>query len=195
MQIKQVFKTYEEYKQNDGIGGINFCPGCGGRFELADSGEKMRPVCSKCGYIYYKNPYPAVSILITDGSNILLGKREKGSFIAGKWCLPCGYIEFNEDFLTAAKREAKEETGLEIEIDSIINVNSNFLSRGIHSLVVVLLAHTKSGLPTPGDDIGELMWHDMSEILPDMAFEADRHIIERYYKTKIAGLKVDSDYK
>lgn len=194
MQIKQVFKNYE-YCQNEGLGGINFCPVCGTQFELRESGEKIRPVCSECGYVYYKNPYPAVSVLIVDDNNILLGKRKKGSFIEDKWCLPCGYIEFNEDFLTAARREAREETGLEIEIDSIVNVNSNFLSSSIHSIVVVLLAHVKCGVPLPGDDIGQLMWHDMSKELPDMAFEADTHIIKRYYKTEIIGLKIDPEYK
>jgi len=195
MQIRQVFKSYEEHSKNEGIDGIKFCPICGNRLELVDCGEKKRPACSKCGYIYYKNPYPAVSILIVNDNNILLGKRKKGSFQAGKWCLPCGYIEFNEDFLTAAKREAQEETGLEIEIDSIVNVNSNYLSNSIHSLVIVLLAHAKGGMPIPGDDIEELMWNDMSKTLPDMAFEADTHIINYYFKTKINGLNIDISYK
>jgi 8-oxo-dGTP diphosphatase len=43
------------------------------------------------------------------------------------WCLPCGYIEFHEDYLTAARREVKEETGLEVEITALLSVASYFL--------------------------------------------------------------------
>jgi 8-oxo-dGTP diphosphatase len=140
----------------------------------------------------YKNPSPAVSVLIIENNSVLLGKRSGGSFAEGKWCLPCGYIEYNEDFLTTAVREVTEETGLEIKIDAVINVCSNFLSKNIHSLVVVLSAHITGGEAQPGDDIAELGWFS-HEKLPEMAFEADTHIIERYFDGEVSYLPVDND--
>ena len=53
--------------------------------------------------------------------------------------LPCGYIEFHEDYLTAARREVKEETGLEVEITALLSVASNFLRADIHTLAVAVL--------------------------------------------------------
>jgi 8-oxo-dGTP pyrophosphatase MutT (NUDIX family) len=66
-------------------------------------------------------------VLIEKDGQVLLGQRS-GSYGAGKWGLPQGFIEFDEDFLSAAIREVKEETGLDVEIRSIISVVSNFLS-------------------------------------------------------------------
>lgn len=193
MKTKQIFEAYN-YKNYESTILPEFCPKCGMKLENRAEGEFSRPYCIKCNFIYYKNPAPAVSVLIINEGKVLLGKRAKGSFIEEKWCLPCGYIEFEEDFLTAAKRECKEETGLEIEVDSIVSVVSNFLSPNVHSLVIVMVAHIRVGEPMPGDDIAELMWLSLEESFPDMAFEADRHIIERY-KTNIKELTVDEDYR
>jgi ADP-ribose pyrophosphatase YjhB (NUDIX family) len=125
---------------------------------------------------------------------VLLGKRA-GSFGKGKWGLPQGYIEFEEDFLTAAKREVKEETGLVVEIRAILNVVSNFLSPGIHTLAIILLASVKTGEPRAADDLEALDWFPLSGPLPKMAFEADEHIIRRVREINHQEiLPVDPDY-
>jgi ADP-ribose pyrophosphatase YjhB (NUDIX family) len=192
MNIKQIFSCYE-YSKTDGYDGMKYCPACGRRFNYGSDGGTQRPVCGKCGYIMYKNPSPAVSVLILKNDRVLLGKRSGNSFAGGKWCLPCGYIEYNEDFMTAATREVLEETGLEVEIEAIVNVNSNFLSEKIHSVVIVLLAYIKGGTEKPGDDITELGWF-CSGNLPEMAFEADVHIIERYFAGEATRLEVDGRF-
>lgn len=124
---------------------------------------------------------------------VLLGKRAPSSFKAGLWCLPCGFIEFDEDFLTAAKREVQEETGLIIGIESIISVMSNYLTPNLHTLVIVLLAHVVAGELQPGDDLDETEWFSLSGPLPQMAFEADENIIGRYYQNEIFGIPVETD--
>lgn len=78
--------------------------------------------------------------------------------MAGKWRLPQGYVEFDEDFLSAAIREVKEETGLDVEIRSILNVVSNALSPRLHTLAIILLAGIRAGEPRPGDDLETLEW-------------------------------------
>jgi 8-oxo-dGTP diphosphatase len=122
---------------------------------------------------------------------ILLGERDTKVFMGGKWSLPGGFIEFDEDFLTSAHREIMEETGLSIKIVSIISVVSNFFSPDLHTLVIVLLAQKMSGSLQPGDDMVKLEWFPILGPFPSMAFEADAHIIDRYSKTKISGISVD----
>ena len=125
---------------------------------------------------------------------VLLGKR-KGAYGEGKWGLPQGYIEFDESFLSAAIREVKEETGLDVEIRSILNVVSNLLSPRLHTLAIILLASFKTGEPRAGDDVETLEWVPLSGPLPEMAFEADEHIIARYQKMKLeGGLPVDPNF-
>lgn len=127
-------------------------------------------------------------MLIEQEGHILLGKRASGSFQAGKWCLPGGFIEFDEDFIFSAIREVKEETSLDIEVESILNVSSNFLLPNLHTLVVTLVAKISKGVPKPGDDIEALKWFQISAKLPDMAFPADTYIIKHYRDFKPKAL-------
>jgi 8-oxo-dGTP diphosphatase len=132
-------------------------------------------------------------VLIEKDEKVLLGKRT-GSFGNGKWGLPQGYIEFGEDFLTAATREVEEETGLKVEIRSILNVVSNFLTPRLHTLAIVLLARYKNGEPRAADDVYALEWFPLEGLLPDMAFEADEFIIRRIQETNLEeGLPVDPE--
>ena len=117
-------------------------------------------------------------VLIEKVLTVLLGRR-RGGFGAGTRGLPQGYVEFDEDLLTAAIREVKEETGLDVEIRSILNVVSNLLSPGLHTLAIVLLAGVAGGELHAGDDLKTLEWVPLSGPLPEMAFEADEWIIER----------------
>jgi 8-oxo-dGTP diphosphatase len=108
--------------------------------------------------------------------------------------LPCGYVEFHEDFLTAARREVREETGLDVEIKALLSVVSNFLTPDVHSMVAVLLGEPVAGEASAGDDVDQVCWVSLTEELPELAFEADRHIIERYFVTRLAGAPVDLQY-
>jgi 8-oxo-dGTP diphosphatase len=192
MRVKQVFTAYSEKKDAD-FGQFKYCPLCGTRLLLKEKGGRKRPACPNCGFVQFRNPVPGVVVVLEQDGTVLLGKR-KGGFGEGKWGLPQGYIEFDEDFLTAAIREVKEETGLEVEIRSIVNVVSNLLSPRLQTLAIVLLATVVAGELCAGDDLETLEWVSLSGPLPDMAFEADVHIIERYQKKKLAGLPVDPDF-
>jgi len=158
-----------------------YCPNCGNLCAEINDGGIKREACSKCNYINYKNPYPCISVLIVNRSNeVLLGKRHKDSIYPEKWCLPCGYIEYDETYKDAAIREVKEEVGISITPKGIINVVSNKLQNGINSLVVVLLAEYNGNEEiVAGDDITEAAFFDANK-LPPLAFEADVFIINKY---------------
>lgn len=191
MQPKQVFTAYDRLGAGHAPDPLRYCPLCATALVARSTGNMTRPACPACGWVHYRNPAPGVVVLITDEQRVLIGKRGASGYAPGLWCLPGGFVEFDEDFLTAAIRETREETGLEVEIRSILTVNSNFLSSRLHTLVAVLKACVIGGEPCPGDDLEELRWVPLGGPFPDMAFEADCHIIRRYHQTRPEGAPVE----
>ena len=188
VEVRQVFSMYP--RRLEPGPGRRYCPLCAGQLSVGG----RRASCPRCGYVDYRNPLPGVVVLVVDGERVLLGKRGDKSFQRGKWGLPGGFVEFGEDFLTAAIRETREETNLEVKVLSILSVVSNFLTPELHTLVIVLLAEVCGGEAKAGDDFAELAWYTYPEPLPEMAFEADVHIIQRYFRCRITGAPVDARY-
>lgn len=192
MSIKQVFSNYDWLKYK-GIDGFKYCPFCQTQLILIESGQKPRPTCPGCGFIQYKNPSPVVSIVIAEKDRILLGKRI-GSPGEGKWAIPSGYIEYEDDFISTAIHEAKEETGLDIEINSILNVISSFVSPSFHFLAIYLKAHVIGGELMARDDLDDAKWFPISGPFPEMAFQEDVDALEMYAKKEFISLPVDARY-
>lgn len=186
MEIKQFFTNYPQGEK--ATKNIVFCSRCGVRFNTDNN------KCMNCNFVYYRNPSPGVVVLIENNNMVLLGRRN-GSHGYNKWGLPGGFIEYDEDYLTAAHREVKEETNLEIQICSILNVVTNFVSPNLHAIVIVLLAKVLVGEMKPNDDIKELKWFCMNSDLPNMAFDAERYTIEHYNKIKSNGIPIDNRFK
>ena len=83
-------------------------------------------VCDRCFWRWHANPRPAAAVLVEratdDGQvEILLLRRavEPGS---GAWDLPAGYLDPHESFEQGALREAREESGLELELVGLTGV-------------------------------------------------------------------------
>jgi 8-oxo-dGTP diphosphatase len=190
MRVKQVFAHYERGAQL--ADGFKHCPLCSTLLVLAESGHRLRPTCPSCGFVQHRNPAPTVSILVVDGDRVLLGRRG-GSPGKGTWSLPSGYIDYEEDFLTTAIRETREETGLEVEVCSILNVVSSFVSPRFHFLGLYVVARVVGGELVAGDDLEAVEWFPAAGPLPKMGFEEDVGIIEMYTQG-FAGLRVDRDY-
>jgi 8-oxo-dGTP diphosphatase len=190
MEARQVFDRYQRLAKRP-IDIYRYCPRCGAKSRLVASGGHNSHQCPRCGYVLYQNPSPGVVALIIDNDKVLLGKRARDVYRGGRWSLPGGFIEFDEDFLSAAHREIMEETGLSIKIQSIFSVVSNFLKPDLHTLVIVLLAEMIGGDLSPGDEMVRLEWFPLSGPFPDMAFSADTHVIERCRDTRIAGAPID----
>jgi hypothetical protein len=57
-----------------------------------------------------------------------------------------------------------------------------------------LLAKPVGGVTCPGDDVDELGWFSLKDELPNFAFAADRHMVERYFATHRPGASIDLAY-
>jgi ADP-ribose pyrophosphatase YjhB (NUDIX family) len=79
-------------------------------------------------------PILGVTIAIVDGSRVLLTKREDFEV----WCLPGGAVDDGESIAVAAIREAREETGLEVDLTRLVGIYSR--PKGWRSTHLVLFA-------------------------------------------------------
>src|SRR4029079_16959624 len=127
------------------------CPQCGGVLEqrLLKAGDPSRLLCTRCGFIFYLDPKVAVGTIVrTADDRIVLVRRaiEPGY---GLWVFPGGYVDRGEEITTAARREAREEAGLEIRLDGLINIYS-YPGRPI--VIVVYRAAVVSGELTIDDE-------------------------------------------
>jgi len=187
MQVRQVFEHYQRQDRLEGE--FHFCPFCTTRLTAVESGGRSRAGCPSCGFVQYRNPAPAVAVLVVDGERVLLGKRG-GEPGRGKWALPSGYVEYEDDFLSTAIREAKEETGLDVEIGSVIHVVSSFVSPRFHFLTAYVVARVVGGEAAAGDDLEAIAWFPMQGPLPEMGFAEDMQIVE-LYRNGFEGIPVD----
>ena len=91
-----------------------FCQQCGGATTEEDRDGRPRPVCVECGTVTWLDPKLAVAVLIVREGRVLLGRRAPGSREAGRWSLPAGFVERGEVVESAAAREVREETGIDV---------------------------------------------------------------------------------
>ena len=136
-----------------------FCPRCGRPLAFGRRGGREHPWCTSCGYVRYRNPAVGVAVVVRDGAGrVLMGRRATGQY-AGLWCIPCGYLEWDEEVRAAARREFREETGLDVAILEVVAVHSNFHDREKQTV----------GIWFAGDIVGGDLQPDGSE-LTDVAF-------------------------
>ncbi len=126
-----------------------------------------------------RNPYPTVDIIIEVDGKIVLVKRKNPPY---GWALPGGFVEYGESYEEAAIREAKEETGLDVELLCQMHLYSSpERDPRFHTATLVFMARAQ-GSPEGGDDAlkAELF---PPEKLPPLAFDHGR-IISHYLRFK-----------
>lgn len=160
----------------------NFCPQCSQPLTQRDDNGRMRPVCLQCGYIHYLNPAPAVAVLLRRGKEILLVRR-KFEPKAQEWSLPAGFVEYDESPLETAVREAKEETGLDIEITSLFEVYGACDDPRVRVVLIVYEGKIVGGTLEPGDDADMAQFFALDDLPDNMAFSSHRAALIKFSTT------------
>ena len=137
--------------------------------------------CPRCGYPVkvYKNPVPTVDIIITTGDKIVLIRRKNEPL---GWAIPGGFIDFGESAENAAIREAKEETGLDVELTGLLGVYSDpKRDPRTHTISTVFLAKAQ-GTPKADDDALDIGLFDKDNLPEEIVFD-HKKILEDFFKS------------
>jgi 8-oxo-dGTP diphosphatase len=113
-------------------------------------------------------PVVAVGVIIQDGDRIVLIRRDKEPS-KGLWTFPGGAVELGESLRDAAVREAREETGLRVEIGEVATVIDRLVDDGAgriryHYVIIDYLAHPIGGTLRPGTDASEACWATLADL-------------------------------
>ncbi len=132
---------------------------------------------------------PACGVLaVSDRGEILLQRRRD----TGQWALPMGKQEIGETVTECARRETKEETGVDVEIIGLLGIFSDPAHLAAYSdgeirqeYEVTLLARPVGGTPGANDEASDARWvfpanlGDL-DIHPTMRRQIDHYLTGTY---------------
>ena len=168
------------------------CPRCGAELSTGvppgDDRERLR--CPACGLVLYDNPAPTVSAIVVRDGRVLLTRRgiepQKGM-----WDTPGGFVEAGEDPEAALRRELREETGLEIEVDGLLAIIPDRYGDGPATLNVFYVARALGGPGEARSDVTEIGWFAPDEVPAELAFRNGETAIALWRSARAARLAND----
>ena len=147
---------------------------------------KTTKKCPNCGgeLWEYRNPVPTVDIIIEVGDQgIILVKRK--NYPHG-WAIPGGFVDYGESAESAAAREAREETAVEVTSLKQFRVYSDpARDPRQHTLSVVFIARGE-GIPRAGDDAADMSIFTQDTLPEPLAFDHEK-ILHEYFASKEQG--------
>jgi 8-oxo-dGTP diphosphatase len=161
---------------------FKYCPICAKKLVFPVIDGRKRGLCEACGWIYYKNPLPAVSAVIINAEcELLLIKRAVEPYF-GEWCLPGGFIEVGETLNEAGARELKEETGLVGDAERVVGAYIQKSDMYGFVLIVGVEYAIINDKLTPGDDALEAQFFHFKD-LPNIPLESHMNLIRDFKAT------------
>jgi len=159
---------------------FRFCPRCGGTLEsrLLKATEPERLVCSSCSFVHYVDPKVAVGTIITDENGRIVLVRRAIEPGYGKWVFPGGFIDRGETVEAAALREAREECGLHVRLDRLVNIYSY---PGVAVIIIAFAATAIGGCLACDDESLEAQLFAPEDIpWEELAFASTREALREF---------------
>jgi ADP-ribose pyrophosphatase YjhB (NUDIX family) len=124
-----------------------------------------------------RNPIPTVDIIIEYNGGIILIKRKNPP---EGWALPGGFVGYGESLESSATREAKEETGLDIELLRQFHTYSDPKRDPRHHTITTVFIAKSRGRAVAGDDAKEIGIFSKDNLPAQIAFD-HRDILNDYF--------------
>ena len=133
----------------------------------------------------YRNPTPTVDVLIElddrPGTLVLIERRNAPT----GWALPGGFVDEGEYLADAAVREAKEETGLDVELRELFHCYSDPRRDARQHTVSTVFTARAAGLPAGSDDAARAEVFAL-DALPALVFD-HATIVADYVRYRATG--------
>ncbi|BCS54272.1 NUDIX hydrolase [Geobacter sp. SVR] len=142
--------------------------------------------CPTCGTPVkaYRNPFPTVDIIIEINDGIVLIERKNEPY---GWALPGGFVDYGESLEEAARREAREETSLELSDLRLVGCYSDPRRDARMHTISTVFAAVGHGVPAAADDAAHLeIFH--SDHLPRQLCFDHADILNDYLRKKCQQL-------
>jgi ADP-ribose pyrophosphatase YjhB (NUDIX family) len=140
---------------------------------------------------YPDRPIVGVGAVVFRGERVLLIRRAKPPR-AGEWSLPGGVQELGEGVIEAARREVREETGLElVRVEFLTVVDSIGRDRQgrvhWHYTLIDVWGEAAPGEARAGDDAAELAWFGLDELEGLGLWSETLRVVRRAAERRAAG--------
>lgn len=138
--------------------------------------------CPSCGSEVkrYLNPFPTVDVIIELEGGIVLIERRNEPF---GWALPGGFVDYGESLESAAVREAREETSLEISDLRLLGCYSDpARDARMHTISTVYIAAGR-GIPRAADDALNLAVFRLDSLPERLCFDHERILADYAART------------
>jgi 8-oxo-dGTP diphosphatase len=134
---------------------------------------------------YPERPILGVGAIIIDDSRVLMAERGREP-LKGYWSLPGGAVETGETLIHAVQRETLEETGLEIEPLSVVEIFERIMldqagKAEYHYVLIDYLCRVTGGALAPGDDVSQTQWVDRADLGRYRITEGTLPVIEKAF--------------
>ncbi len=150
---------------------------------------KKTLACPQCGAAIetYHNPTPTVDLIIAFQGGVVLIERRNPPY---GWALPGGFVDYGETVEEAALREAREETGLEVEDLAQFHVYSAPERDPRQHTITTVFYGRGTGRLLAGDDAARAQVFALGQLPDAMAFD-HRAILADYAAANASGQTQD----
>ena len=160
-----------------------YCQLCGHHLVermVPDEGRR-RLQCEHCGFIHYMNPRIVVALIVEHDGRVLLQQRAIEPR-RGYWTFPGGFLEIGELPEEGARRETKEEVGLDATVTGLHGV---YARPEVGITLVVYRGTSESDAAVVGDfESMAVRWYTPDEIpWAELAFETTEQALRDWVRS------------
>jgi len=134
---------------NPALEDARFCPRCTAPATI-DFPRSLS--CPTCGYQAFSNPSPVAGAIPVEPDGCIWLLKRGFEPAKGLWTFPGGFVDLGESVEDAARREAHEEIGIDVELRSLVGV----YSRAEQRVVLIVYAAQPRGVPRVTEEAPEV---------------------------------------